>query len=328
MILRVLIALFSLFGISATFMPWLHYPQAGGAVIYGYAGDGIVTGFLFLLILIYAIFTFKKDKIKKIPAVLMMALALLLAAISFSKINSVRIQQENFNVNDPRIARVTAGFHEGIGVYMVGIAGIAIVVVILILLLSQSKPVDTDSLKNQALRKRRNVLWAGALVVAGIIAITTLFLIRSDTGISGQQAIESSIGNAMQEMGKTLANEDYEGFVAFNHPVLVQAYGGKQKAIELFQTTLTQQKRDGVYFQDITFDKILDIKRRGREIQAVVLQNIRTMEYGETKVNQQKTLAVSENGGKSWYFLSIQDQSKDEIKKIFPDLNNDLQFTQ
>ncbi len=59
MIIRLIFIFLSIIGIGSTFMPWLYYPKAN-AVLYGYLSDGIITGFLYLLILIFAIYTYRK----------------------------------------------------------------------------------------------------------------------------------------------------------------------------------------------------------------------------------------------------------------------------
>ena len=53
---RILLVIFSILGIAAAFLPWLYFPKTDDT-LYGYRVDGIVTGFLFFLILVTVLFT-------------------------------------------------------------------------------------------------------------------------------------------------------------------------------------------------------------------------------------------------------------------------------
>ncbi|MDA9263396.1 hypothetical protein OAD00_03715 [Saprospiraceae bacterium] len=83
-IFKNLIVLFAILGISSTFMPWVHYPNVDIS-LYGYQGDGILTGVIFSFIFLYVVFSFKKKNFSKLISFILGGLGLLMAIISFFK---------------------------------------------------------------------------------------------------------------------------------------------------------------------------------------------------------------------------------------------------
>ena len=88
MAFRYILMLFSALGISATFMPWLHYPK-NDVIFYGYLADGILTGFFFTTCLIYLLVTRKKEHLNKIIISMMGIFGFILAYGAYNKIVNI-----------------------------------------------------------------------------------------------------------------------------------------------------------------------------------------------------------------------------------------------
>ncbi|MBK9744740.1 MAG: hypothetical protein IPO94_18170 [Saprospiraceae bacterium] len=91
MTVKHLMIIFAVLGITATFMPWLHYPK-GDAVFYGYIGDGLVTGLVFFIWLVYLLFTIKQNTAAKIPNILIGLSGFFLHLLPIPKLSILKLK--------------------------------------------------------------------------------------------------------------------------------------------------------------------------------------------------------------------------------------------
>ena len=190
MTFRHILILFCAVGISSTFMPWLHYPKPD-AVVYGYVSDGIVTGFIFLLILIVSVYNIKKSAFNYVGSGFMALVSLWMGFEAYKKINDIEAEKLNFSTDNPVIALSTAGFEQGIGIYVMGMASVAIFVTIILALLFQAfspKLVHNEETK-PSLGKKEILVLISSL---GIVAVLSYFFISGK--ICAIFSINSSIG--------------------------------------------------------------------------------------------------------------------------------------
>ena len=325
--LRLLVLLFALLGIGATFMPWMHYPKGDG-IIYGYSVDGVVTGFLFFLVFIYSLFTLRKKRLRWVPAIIAGILGILLAWLSYASIQSIEAEKITFHTTDPLIASVSAGFYQGIGIYMYGIAGLGVFLSILLSLFLQYRypPVAAKNSSNPELSRTYAILYsAGVLVV--VIVLGWLYiqpvnpLVKTDT-----EQWEPRFEEDIQQMGQALAKGDYEAFMAFNHPMLIQNYGGEEEFRYILENALMEFLQTGYRINGTKFLDVRDIESSGNQLQAVITQELSMQQNGVDTVILQSMLAVSENRGESWYYMDINGKTKDEIQRFFPSLLEDINF--
>ena len=324
---RILIILFSLLGISATFMPWLHYPK-GDAVIHGYLADGIITGFLFFLLLIYSVVTFRKERLKIIPAAIFGLLAGLMAYMSYSTIQEIEAEKLSFSSDDPWIASATAGFHQGVGIYVFGLAGLGILLTIGVILLLQSLDKKKNALKSEQKTKSPIGTIAYAAIILLLVSLAGFFFMKPQLGLNkpGKQQMEQLFSEDIREMGEALAKADYERFVGYNLPMFIQNYGGKDKLIDMMQQILAEYEAGGVQIRGSEFKDILDIRNSGSNIQALLASEFRLRMDGRDSVINQKMLAVSEDNGNSWYYINLDGMTRDKLKGFYPQLIETIEF--
>ena len=316
---------FSVLGISATFMPWLHYPKGNG-VIYGYLVDGIVTGFVFFLILLYSLLTLKKRHFNSIFSFIIAGLGFLMAVASYSYILELEAEKLNFKTENPMIAIATAGFHQGIGIYIFGIAGLGVFLTILLHYLF--KVFNTKSTISNQFSNNANIVIKYGTYLVIIILIASMFfaLFKNKNQNITQDSVRTEITKEISGMGKALANGDYNSFIDYNHPVMIQSYGGREKAISLIQAAMDELKSSGTTIRDVSLADIYDIKYEADNIQAIITQQVIFDENGKDKKEIQKMIAVSEDGGANWHFININGKTKAEMFKFFPVLNPNLKF--
>ena len=118
---------------------------------------------------------------------------------------------------------------------------------------------------------------------------------------------------------------DYETLVTMTHPKAIEAMGGIDKAKQVLKLTLDSLKASG-------FTTTLE------EVGTPALANSTTTSYavipytvvleGAGKKITAKTavVGISDNGGKSWKFLNINEQGEEGMRKLVPDLPRELKF--
>jgi len=325
--LRILVLLFSALGIGATFMPWLHYPKGNG-IVYGYFGDGIITGFLFLVIFIYGLITLRKTQIRWIPAFSILVLTTFLSWLSYSSIQEIEAEKLTFQTKDPIIASVTAGFYQGIGLYVLGIAGLGVFLSMLISIIQQFGILRKFEIKTGTSKSIRK---SNALAASGIVLFVFIagwFYIRPFSIDSKPEPdlLETRFSEDIDQMGKFLSKGDYDSFITFIHPMLVQNYGGREELKYILEKSLVEFRQQGFRIKQTRFGKISDLESKGKTQQAVITQELTLEKNGIDSIVNQKMLALSDDSGENWYYLNIYHQTKNEISKFYPYLLQDIDF--
>lgn len=321
MTVKHLMIIFAVLGITATFMPWLHYPK-GDAVFYGYIGDGLVTGLVFFIWLVYLLFTIKQNTVAKIPNILIGLSGFFLAFIAYSKIINIKIEKLEFSTENPLIALATAGFHEGTGVYILGIAGLGLGISALF---SFTSPFIFKKLNGNIEKSfsSKSPVWVTILLF--VACVGCYFLLKNTENIADDE-IKVAITTSVASMSHAFEKGKYEDFVSFMHPTMIQSFGGRQKTLELLNATNQSFINQDTKIKDVRLGDVLDIQQMDGSIQAVISQIVTYDVSGEEKNEMQKLIAISEDRGKSWKYINIGSKSKDEIFRLFPFINPKLAF--
>ncbi|HQV66784.1 MAG TPA: hypothetical protein PLE29_06785 [Saprospiraceae bacterium] len=322
MTVKHLMIIFAIFGIAATFMPWLHYPKSD-AVFYGYVGDGLITGLVFFVSLVYLVLTIKKNPISTLPNTLIGLSGFALALTSYFKIQNINIEKLQYTSDNPLIASVSAGFHQGIGLYVFGIAGLGLGITSIINYVSSFKFKGLED-KSQDTFKIKPVFLVSIVLLA--ICIGSLFVFNDRMKMTSEDDLKSSIKISMGTMSDAFKNERYEDFVGFMHPAMLQNIGGTNKTIELLKATNQSLINQRTKIKDILLVDVLDIQQLDKSIQAALTQKVIYDISGEEKNEMQKLIAISDDRGKSWKYINIGSKSKDEISRLFPFINPKLAF--
>jgi NADH:ubiquinone oxidoreductase subunit 6 (subunit J) len=325
MTFRHILILLCIVGVSASFMPWLHYPKPN-AVVYGYMSDGIVTGFIFLLFLVVFLYNIKKATFNNFGSGLMALISLWMGYEAYTKINDIELEKLNFSTDNPIIALSTAGFDQGIGIYIMGMTSIALFVTIITALILQTfspKYIKNQETKVSLDTKKLVIL----VVILGIIAILCYFftLIKFENKLDKTE-LKNVISNSVVAMGKAIQTEDYNAFVNFNHPIMIQSYGGKERTKALLSATLQELKKSGYKVKNTELSQVHDVQYIQNNIQAIISQKLTLDSMNLDKIQIQKMIAISENNGISWSFINIDGKSREEIKSVFPLINPKLKF--
>ena len=312
------ILLFALLGIAATFLPWMYYPK-GDAALYGYMGDGLITGFVFLVVAALALTEIIKKKNIRSFKIITAILTLWMSWVGISNIMDVEHQKSTFVFDNPVIANAFAGFTQGSGLYVLSIASIGILIFSLVGLYGMYRNPDMLNNRKVALFIPLSII----LVLAGLLLGNRLF---SLVGAPDEQEMQAIFKKDVEAMGKCLIEHDYDCFIDFNHPMIVQSYGSKSEMKHLLSKAMRTFRDNAGDYRKIQFKAIEQVERKGKNIQAVVNQDVTIIKAMNESVELQKVLAVSEDGGHSWHYINLSGMDKSKIEKYYPALNPNLKI--
>lgn len=311
--------LISIVGTIATFLPWVYYPK-GDTNLYGYVGDGIVTGFVFLLIGIFSIVEIIKRKNITSLKIINALLSLWMMILAVSNIMDIEHQKTNFETDNPFIGAAFAGFTQGSGLYVLGFSGLGVLIFSLIGLYIGKKNPDTSNNKKLQIY----------LPVSIVLALLIVFLVNLN-GLSFKSAPDEEqmqviFQRDVEKMGKCLIERDYECFVNYNHPMIIQSYGSKEKMKETVNGAMHTYRDMGGEYKNIKFVDIQQIEHKGRNIQAIINQDVTIIKNNENVVERQRLLAVSEDNGATWYYINLNGMTREKISDFYPAFNLSLNF--
>lgn len=135
---------------------------------------------------------------------------------------------------------------------------------------------------------------------------------------------------ALLSQANTMANAfitgDYQSFAKFTYPAVVEMSGGQQAMIAMLEKSVQKMKDDGFSFQSFTVGNVTKIVIAGKELHALLPQQIKMKAPGGTLVTNSYLLAVSANRGKSWSFVDAGNLTEEKINIVFPNFNYNLKI--
>lgn len=317
MLNRIGVLIASAVGIISTFLPWVYFPNAANAALSGVVGDGVLVIIMLVLVLGYEIIQlFKREEsthwfrhISLVVGVLTSILALY-KIIKFTNDTSIP-NTENYIAN-----QALAGAELGYGLYL--LLGASLLLVLLKLIGCRYREVKASKSNS-----RLSLAVTALIILGGTLFYNNKFQATSINLEKETVLIEQSIN----EMGDALVNGNYDTFVSYNHPVMVASFGDKEKMKELITNTMIDLKSRGNEIISVKFNNVDKVVRKGSNYQALVSQEVKFKAVGQPRVEVQKMVAVSNDGGDSWKFINVSNgKSDEEIRKIFPQLVEEFDF--
>jgi hypothetical protein len=309
--------LFAVIGIVATFLPWVHYPK-GDTNLYGYIGDGLITGFLFCIVIVLSLIEIIKKK--DIPAMKIAngIIGLLMLILSVHNILSIENQKANFETDNPFIGTAFAGFTQGSGLYALGVAGTGLLVINLIGFFKRKKDFESPHTKK----------FNFYLLAIFILSLLVLFFVYRNFRDSQPTKVnmEDTFKKDVEAMGRCLVESDYDCFIKYNHPMIIQGYGSKERMKDLLGQMMKGYREYQGEIKKIEFVGIHQVESNGSNIQAVIDQDVTLDKNGNRVADHQKVLAVSEDNGNTWYYINLTGTDKEKISRFYPELNKKLNF--
>jgi hypothetical protein len=154
-----------------------------------------------------------------------------------------------------------------------------------------------------------------------------LFLINGNSQEVKTNIDIASLKKQAMDMSASFIKAEYKTFVKFTYPRVVEMMGGEEKMISYLQKGIQQMNNDGCTFKSIDVEITTKLVRAGKEIHTLVSQSIIMTVPNGTLTANSYLLAISQNGGRDWYFVDT--APFDDLKKltaVFPHYNYELKI--
>lgn len=125
-------------------------------------------------------------------------------------------------------------------------------------------------------------------------------------------------------MSQFLLKKDYNSFIKFTYPKIIEMMGGKEKMVEKLSKELKKMNDEGFDFLSMTFGNPSEIININKELQCTLPQNIEMKVPGGRLVSESTLIGISNNGGKNWYFIDTSGKDIQTMKRSFSNLSEKL----
>jgi hypothetical protein len=158
--------------------------------------------------------------------------------------------------------------------------------------------------------------------------ITTIFLlVLSLLNVNGQTEsnnFNKIIKEQVEIMGQFLLKKDFNSYLKYTYPKIIEMIGGKQKMIEMLEKGSKEMESEGIGFLKVTFGEPSQIITEKNELQCTLPQIIEMKVPNGRLVTNSILIAISTDNGKNWSFIDTSGKDIMSMKRILPNLSKDL----
>jgi len=134
--------------------------------------------------------------------------------------------------------------------------------------------------------------------------------------------IKLKIKTTAEQMTNSLVKKDYQTFIKFSHPKIIEMMGGK----DIMLNTLNAGLPDGNEIRKVSILNVSDTLVVNNIIQCTLIEEIEMTVNGGILVFKSNLIGISYDQGNNWYFLDANNQIREQMKELFPELSNRLQL--
>ena len=158
---------------------------------------------------------------------------------------------------------------------------------------------------------------------SGLFLVTLLFCMPATRAQSTREdslIMKKVIKAHAETMGNLFINLDFEHFMDFMYPGLIQLSGGKDKMKETLQKVADRVKAQNIAFVSISFSEPSLIVQNGNELQCIMVETLNLTEANANTVQTKGlVVAISQDDGRRWSFMDV---PRKDIKALFPAFPN------
>lgn len=127
-------------------------------------------------------------------------------------------------------------------------------------------------------------------------------------------------------MADALRERDYVEFMSYSPTIIIEGVGGKDAYLDYVKKMYDDFDEQGVKIHDIKFGEIEQLIRNNGEAQAVLSQELILKSNMKMDTIQSTLIAVKKRNSDRWLFMTANDRSWEDMKKIYPYLHEELHW--
>jgi len=138
------------------------------------------------------------------------------------------------------------------------------------------------------------------------------------------QPPETIIKIQAMDMARAVLAKDVDKIVYYMPPKLVEDAGGKEKMMIARDTVNKYMKQFGAEIKKVTIGNPGKIISYKKQLQTTVPQTTEASFMSSTVILQSTLIAISEDGGRRWYFVDTNIYRENKLRSSLPDLSPEL----
>jgi len=138
------------------------------------------------------------------------------------------------------------------------------------------------------------------------------------------QPPETIIKIQAMDMARAVLAKDVDKIVYYMPPKLVADAGGKEKMMIARDTVNKYMKQFGAEIKKVTIGNPGKIISYKKQLQTTVPQTTEASFMSSTVILQSTLIAISEDGGRRWYFVDTNIYRENKLRSSLPDLSPEL----
>ena len=153
--------------------------------------------------------------------------------------------------------------------------------------------------------------------------LTIALLFIGATSMHAQvRGAADSLRNQASRMANALIKGDYNTFIHYIYPKVVQMSGGAENLKSILTQTFSQLASAGMSFQSVTVDSPTTIIKVGTQLQSTAQQHTTiNMKQGHS-IATTTLVCLSNDNGVHWKFVDANHKTADNMKQVIPNLSN------
>lgn len=160
--------------------------------------------------------------------------------------------------------------------------------------------------------------------------VSLLFVSLLAAGAFAQEQLGEEAAGRLQtqaeESGRAFVEGNFERLADYTHPKLVELIGGREKLVEFLRKSVEEMKADGFVPLSSAPAAPAQVLRVGRQTYAIVPLKFKMRAPRQVLVSDSFMVAVSDDEGKNWKFLSGASLDETKLKMLLPDAAGKLKL--
>lgn len=162
--------------------------------------------------------------------------------------------------------------------------------------------------------------------IIGIVVAFLFFFNACNGQVKPQDTAtkKAIIKQQAEMMGDFLLKSDFNNFIKYVHPKIIEMMGDKQNAIEMLEKNSKEIILKNIVFLSIKIGEPSTIIMHNNELQCTIPQTLEIKTSKGRFVATSTLIAISMNNGENWYFVDTSTKSIEAIRRIIPSLSKRL----
>ncbi len=167
---------------------------------------------------------------------------------------------------------------------------------------------------------------ADFVVTVLVASLWVASLSVSNAVVAEESLAATSAKHDATRMYEAFLRNDLHTFARYTYPQLVRLMGGEATLIATLEKGLREMRGQGVSFQSVSVGTVRRIVSAGRELHVVLPITIVMRVPGGELHSQAHLLGISADGGRQWTFIDTARLTSENIRKVLPNYNSELEI--